>query len=263
MIAWTKLKTTAACAVTALLMTGTASVCVHHTRVSRERETALASEASFRQEAPAREEQFRAVFTATENENRALQKDAEELHRLRNAVAQLQAAQRQKPARDLESSGRIQLQSAPPPFRAAAETLRELQYQEFMAAGRKAMTLQPMTDKEFPTPEYISEINFFKNLGLAIRIYASNHGDEFPPTLEQLMQTDLLTDEMKKKLEEGRYEYHVFTDAEKKPDLPAVWWAAPDEKGVRVVVLNDGSVHRIREPAGVQTPGLLAIGGAK
>lgn len=263
MIAWTKLKMTALCAATALLMTGTVSVCVHHARAAREREATLAMEASFRQDAPAHEEQLRAVFTTTENENRALQKDAEELHRLRNAVAQLQTGQRQLTPRSLDPAGQIQLQSAPPPFRAAAETLRELQFREFMAAGRKAMTLQPMTDKEFPTPEYISEIDYFKNLGLALRIYASNHGDEFPATLDQLIQTDLLTDAMKKKLEEGRYEYHVFKDAEKKPELPAVWWATPDENGVRVVLLNDGSVHRIREPAGVQTPGLMALGGAK
>ena len=263
MIAWTKIKMTGACVVTALLMTGTVGVSVHHATAAREHEAALVADARIRQEAPAREEQSRAAFAATENENRALQKQAEELYRLRNAVAQLQTAHRQKPTRSLDPAGQIQLQSAPPPFRAAAETLRELQFREFMAAGRKAMTLQPMTEKEFPTPEYISEINFFKNLGLAVRIYASNHGDEFPATLEQLMQTDLLTDEMKKKLQEGRYEYHLFNDAEKKPDLPAVWWAAPDEHGVRVVVLNDGSVQRIREPAGVQTPGLLAIGGAK
>jgi RNA polymerase sigma factor (sigma-70 family) len=263
MIAWTKIKMTAACAATALLMTGTASVCVHHARVARQHDETLMANARSRQEPPVREERFRAAFEATDNENRALQGQAQELYRLRNAVAQLQTAQKQKPPPSLESAGRIQLQSAPPPYRAAAETLRELQFREFMAAGRKAMTLQPMTDKEFPTPEYISEINYFKNLGLALRIYASNHGDEFPATLEQLMQTDLLTDSMKQKLEEGRYEYHVFKDAEKKPELPAVWWAVPDEKGVRVVVLNGGSVHRIREPAGVQTPGLLAIGGAK
>ena len=263
MIAWTKLKMTAACAATALLMTGTASVCVHHARMSQEHEATLAMEASFREHAPAREERLRAAFAATENENRALQKGAEELHRLRNTVAQLQTTQKQMTARKVDPAGQIQLQEAPPRFRAAVETLRELQFKEFMAAGRKAMTLQPMTDKEFPTPEYIREINYCKNLGLALRIYASNHGDEFPATLEQLTQTDLLTDDMKKKLEEGRYEYHVFNDAEKKPELPALWWATPDENGVRVVLLNDGSVQRIREPAGVQTPGLLALGGAK
>ena len=259
MIAWTKAKTAAACAAATLLMTATVTVSLHHTKMTQEHQRWRVEEAKLRKDASVREDRFHRALAAAESENRALQKEARQLYQLRNTVAQWQRQKQNK----LAEAGSIRLQSAPAPVRASAETLRELQFQEFIAAGRKALMLQPLTDKEFPTPEYISEINFFKNLGLAIRIYASNHRDEFPQSITQLFETDLLTDAMKKQLQEGRYEYRVFKDAETKPNLPAVWWASPDERGIRMLVLNDGSVHRIREPAGVQTPGFLAMGGAK
>jgi hypothetical protein len=50
-----------------------------------------------------------------------------------------------------------------------------------------------------------------------------------------------------------------FKQAETKPGLPAVWWRAPDEHGIRVLVLTDGSAQLLREPAGIEKPGQLAI----
>jgi len=259
MIAWTKMKTAVACAAAALLMTGTVTVSFQHARVQQEHERAQTTAATARQSAPDRAEQSRQLLAAAETENRALQKEAQQLHQLRNAVAQLQKQKQTLPI----ASGKLRLESAPPALHAAAETLRELQFQRFIAEGMKALALKPLTPEEFPTPEYISEINFMKNVGLALRIYATEHKDQYPKSLDPILEGDQLSEAWKKKLRESRYEYHVFTDAELKPNLPAVWWSTPDERGIRIIVMNDGSVQRIREPEGVPTPGLLAAGGAK
>jgi hypothetical protein len=258
-IMWTKIKMTAACAVAALCLTATVTISVQCAKAAREHSRLEIKAAEVRQRASVRADREREALRVAEEENRALQLEAQQVHRLRNTVAQLQT----KRSIGASEARALPLRSAPPALRGSAETLRELQFEEFVAAGRKALEIQPLTEAEFPTPEYIQEIDFFKNLGLAIRVYASNHHDEFPQSLDQLLETDMVNDATKKKIREGRYEYHVFSEAEKKPELPAVWWAAPDERGIRMLVLNDGSVHRIREPAGVQLPGYLALGGAK
>ena len=253
MIAWTKFKTTAACAAVALLATGTITTSVHHARVVRDSQSSQALAAKQLQQATLEEAHFREAIAAAESENKQLQQAAQHLHQLRNTVAQLQKEKQRNHA----TTNRIRLESAPPALQASAETLRELQFQEFIAAGRKALALEPLSDTQFPTSEYVREINLFKNLGLALRIYASKHQDQFPRSLDELLQTDLLTDSLKKKVQEGPYEYHVFSEAESKPNLPALWWEAPDTNGIRMLVLNDGSVHRIREPKDVPQPGFL------
>lgn len=86
---------------------------------------------------------------------------------------------------------------------------------------------------------------------------ATDHGDEFPLTIEQLFGTGILQDSQEGRLRDSRYEYVRFAKAETKPGLPAVWWRAPDERGIRLLVFNDGSAQMIREPVGVQAPGLI------
>ena len=79
-------------------------------------------------------------------------------------------------------------------------------------------------------------------------------------TLEALYGKGSLTEKMKERLEEGNFEYLVFSNAEKKPELPAVWTRSPDAKGIRILVHNDGSAHLIREPAGITPPsGAVAV----
>jgi hypothetical protein len=139
----------------------------------------------------------------------------------------------------------------------SAEKLRELQYEHYIAAGQKALALQPLTQEE--RTNYIPEIDFMKNVGLALRIYSTDHGDEFPADLETLLATDLLDENRKEQVRSGKYEYIRFRKAESKPSLPALWWRAPDERGIRIVAMNDGSVQTMREPADVQKPGYLAL----
>jgi RNA polymerase sigma factor (sigma-70 family) len=253
MIVMTKVKTAVACAATALLMTGTATVSVQYVNAAREN-TAL-------HETPVPVVIAKATDTnnadvaAAQIENRELQRQAMALHQLRSEVSQLRQAA--KPP----VGGSIPLTAAPPRFREAANTLRELQFEQFVAAGRKALLDRPLPEAE--QAKYIPEVAFMKELGLALRVYASRNGDTFPVSLEELMASDLVKDSTREKLREGRYEYHVFSQAEQKPGLPAVWWGAPDQEGIRMMVMNDGSSHMIREPAGVEAPGALNIGGAQ
>lgn len=247
----TKAKTLAACAATALLMTGTATVSIQHANSARENSELRAVAVA----APiAAQDQGDVVAAA--NENRELQKQSLALHRLRGEVSQLRQAVVAQPA-----NGKVSLQSAPPRFRDAANTLRELQFEQFIAAGRKAILDQPLPKEE--QEKYIPEVAFLKELGLALRVYASRNGDAFPVSLDELMASEQVSDSMREKLREGKYEYHVFANAEQKPGLPAAWWRGPDERGIRMLVLNDGSSHMIREPAGVEAPGTLNMGGAR
>jgi RNA polymerase sigma factor (sigma-70 family) len=259
MIALTKFKTTVACVAAMALAAGTATVTIQGNRVAEENARLQAQVNRARTDAAAVKGDSLAKLAEAEKENRELKQQAGQLYQLRNTVAQMQAAEKSRG--EAVRNGALRLQAAPPQFCNMAETLRELQFEKFVAAGHKAMRLQPISDAQ--RAEYVREIDFFKNVGLALRIYASNHGDEFPDSLEKLYDTDLLTEPMKKQLQEGRYEYHVFQEAEKKPGLPAVWWRAADDKGIRLMVMNDGSSQMIREPADVEQPGYLAMGGAK
>ena len=122
--------------------------------------------------------------------------------------------------------------------------------------------MQPLTDvTDQEEGAYADEINLLKNVALALRIYSTDHGDQFPPNIDALLESDILQGKTKAKeaLQTGRYEYIRFDSAESKPSLPAVWWRAPDEKGIRLVALNDGSVQWMREPTDIPKPGYLAL----
>src|SRR6185295_18412765 len=115
----------------------------------------------------------------------------------------------------------LNLQDAPRELQESAERLRELQYEHFIAAGQKALALQPLTDlTDEEKAAYAYDINLLKNVGLALRIYATDHGDEFPATIETLIETDLIKGKMKDQLQTGKYDYIRFNRAESKPSLP-------------------------------------------
>lgn len=250
MIALTKAKTAALCAAVVLLTAGTATVTVQNAELA-ETQTRLKQQIAGLQSQQVQTDQFDAQSVASlENENRQLRQQAVELHRLRNEVAQLQRTRSSEP-----SLGGVRLASLPEPLREAAETLRESQYAKFVAAGAKALSELPLQEPE--RIEYNAEIDFMKHIGLALRIYSTDHGDEYPERIEQLFGTGILNETMERQLQDSRYEYIRFNKAETKPQLPAVWWRVPDERGIRILVFNDGSAQLIREPVGVELPGQI------
>jgi RNA polymerase sigma factor (sigma-70 family) len=258
MMTYTKLQAGAAVAVILLMAGGTGYVGVEHVKAFHEYKRARD---------PFNQVQGRvdnAPPSTTENQllaqarlqNQQLREQARELYRLRDSVTQLRAQLQPGSA----SPNSLDLRNAPRELQESAERLRELQYEHFVAAGQRAIALQPLTDLTGQeTATYTYEINLLKNVGLALRIYASAHGDEFPSTIDALFEGDLIQGKWKDALQTGKYEYIRFKSAESKPSLPAVWWREPDEKGIRLVALNDGSVQRMREPAGVAKPGYLAL----
>jgi RNA polymerase sigma factor (sigma-70 family) len=250
MIAITKVQAASACVAVLLMVGGTGVVTIRHAGAAQEHARLVREQQSSGQSSGA-VEQAAQLLAAAREENRLLREQTRELHQLRGEVTQLGARVRS------DSTLPSSLRGAPHALKQAAETLRELQFEQFLAAGQKAITLQPLSDEE--RIEYIPEIDFMKNLGLALRIYASNHNDEFPATIDALLESNLLNPAMVERLQSGSYEYLRFERAESKPGLPAVWWRAPDARGIRVLVLNDGSSHLIREPAGVEKPGHIAL----
>lgn len=250
MIAWSKVKM-AACAAALCLAGGTVTVGVkyarevaEHTRLT-ERQSANETESAI---ARPEDAQLNDEVTRIENENASLRQQAQEIHRLRAQVSQLNARRRELVAAANSPTAAV----APPEVRAKIENLRELQFEHFFAEGQKALALQPLPEEE--RLEYNPAIDLMKNVGLGLRIYASNNGDQFPASLEPLVDKGIVTAAMNEKLQEGNFEYLVFNDAGTKPGLPAVWTRTPDEKGIRILVLNDGSAHLIREPAGMTPP---------
>ena len=250
MIAWSKVKFAAGAAVLCLAG-GTVTVGVKYAR-----ETAEHSQLTERQNALTRasttaraeDAQVNEEVARIERENAALRQQAQEIHRLRAQVSQLNAQRRDLAAAANSPSAAV----APPEVRAKIENLRELQFEHVLAAGQKALALQPLPEEE--RLEYNPAIDLMKNVGLALRIYASNNGDQFPKALEPLVEKGLVTAAMNEKLQEGNFEYIVFNDPQTKPGLPAVWTRTPDAKGIRILVLNDGSAQLIREPAGITPP---------
>ncbi len=250
MIAWSKVKVTA-CAAAVLLAGGTVTVGVkyreaaaEHARL-KERQVAIES-------APitiGRADNTQAIEEARiEGENAAMRQRAQEIHGLRAQVSQLNARKREFAAVMSAASDAV----APEEVQAKVENLRELQFERFLAEGKKALELQPLPEEE--RLAYNPAIDLMKNVGLALRIYASDNGDQFPKSLELLIEKELVTADMSEKLKEGNFEYLEFNNAGTKPGLPAVWTKRPDEKGIRILVLNDGSAYLIREPAGMTPP---------
>jgi RNA polymerase sigma factor (sigma-70 family) len=261
MMTYTKIQTAAVGAVILLMVGGTGYVGVQRAEALREHNPPLnlASETENRHTGVLGSQQQ--LLAQVESENQQLREQARELYRTRDTVTQLHARLRLATA----PPNALNLQNAPREFHDSAERLRELQYEHFIAAGKKAIVLQPpenLTDEEkaaLPT-----EINFLKHIGLALRLYATDHGDEFPRSIENLLAANVgLDDQMKEQLQSGKYEYILFNQPESKPTLPAVWWRVPDEKGIRLVALNDGSVQILREPEGVPQPGYLTLDGTK
>ena len=251
MIAWSKLKLTA-CAAAVLLAGGTVTVGVKYREAVKEH-SRLTERQNARASAPATitragDAQFGDEVARMEGEIAGLRQRAQEIHGLRAQVSQLNARKRELAAAVKSGSAAV----APLEVRAKIENLRELQFEKFLAAGQKALELQPLPEEE--RLAYNPAINLMKNVGLALRIYASDNGDQFPKSLEPLVEKELVTAAMSEKLQEGDFEYLVFNDAGTKPGLPAVWTRSPDEKGIRILVLNDGSAHLIREPAGMTPP---------
>lgn len=251
MIAWSKVKV-AACAAALCLAGGAVTVGVkyaqesaEHSRLAERQSAIESASAGARSEDP----QFNDEAARIERENASLRQQAQEIHRLRAQVSQLNTRRRElvTPVNSPNTA------AAPPEVRGKIENLRELQFEHFLAEGQKALALQPLPEEE--RLEYNPAIHLMKNVGLALRIYATDNGDQFPTSLEPLVEKGLVTPAMNEKLREGNFEYLVFNDAETKPGLPAVWTRSPDARGIRILVLNDGSAHLIREPTGITPPG--------
>ncbi len=260
MMTYTKIHAGTAAAVILLMVGGTGYVGVEQIQARREHKRAEEAVSQKQNQLDAPSGVQEQMFAEAQRENRQLRVEARELYRLRDTVTQLRAQLRGVAA----PPNTLRLQDAPRELHESAERLRELQYEHFVAAGLKAIALQPLeglSDEEKGAHAF--EINFMKNVGLALRIYSTDHANEFPPTVETLLGTDLLNDSMKEQLQSGKYEYIRFSGAEGKPSLPAIWSREPNEKGVRLVALNDGSVQTIREPVGVQKPGFFAVAGTK
>jgi RNA polymerase sigma factor (sigma-70 family) len=258
MMTYTKLQAGAAAAVLLLMAGGTGYVGVQHVKTfheyKRARDPFSQVQGQVGNTPPSTDENQ--VLAEARLQNQQLREQARELYRLRDTVTQLRAEFQPGSA----PPNSLDLRNAPRELQESAERLRELQYEHFVAAGQRAIALQPLTDlTDQETATYTYEINLLKNVGLALRIYASAHGDEFPSNLDVLLDGALLQGKMKEALQSGKYEFIRFNGAESKPSLPAVWWREPDEKGLRLVALNDGSVQRMREPAGIAKPGYLAL----
>jgi hypothetical protein len=256
MITYTKIQASAAAVVVLLMVGGTGYVGVRHVQALQERGHAEEQASRIGREGGVDSATDADLMTQAQTANQRLREQAREIYRLRDQLTQLRPQAGAVPV----SSDRLNLQDAPADLQASAERLRELQYEQFMAAGQKAMTLQPLTQDESNT--YAREVNMLKNIGLALRIYATDHGDEFPASIDALLATETLDggmkEELRSRMQNSKYEYIRFKGAESKPSLPAVWWSAPDDRGVRLVAMNDGSVQTIREPAGVPKPGYVA-----
>ena len=251
MITWTKMKTTAACVAALLVTAGTTSVSVYHAQIVQNHAKLQQERREVQTQSQQEEQQNLQMLAALQNENQQLRTQSSELSKLRNVISQLQ--NQQLSLASTLNSGK--LNALPPSLRESAEALRELQFVKFLAAGHKAYVQAPLPEED--RMEYNEEINLMKELGLALRIYATDHGDEFPERLDQLQGTGLLSKFLEERLQDTRYEYLIFEKAESKPGLPAVWWRLPDQRGIRLMVLNDGSAQIIREPIGVETPGFL------
>ncbi|HEX7859122.1 MAG TPA: sigma-70 family RNA polymerase sigma factor [Verrucomicrobiae bacterium] len=255
MIAWSKGKM-AVCAAALCLVGGTVTVGVKYAREAAEhsrlteRQRALTSASTISRKEDA---QVNYELARIQNENSALRQQAQEIHSLRARVSQLNARRREL----LTVANSQAADVAPPDVRAKMENLRELQFEHFLAEGQKALELQPLTAEK--RLEYNPAIDLMKNVGLALRVFASNNGDQFPTSLEPLVEKGMVTAAMNEKLQEGNFEYLVFSDAETKPGLPAVWTRSPDKEGIRILVLNDGSAHLIREPGGITPPSPVAM----
>jgi RNA polymerase sigma factor (sigma-70 family) len=260
MMTYAKVQASTAALAVLLMIGGTGYVGVQHVQALQEQSRGEAELNQMFDKPGERTAAHSQLLAQAQAENQRLREQARELYRLRDTLTQLRAQLRAPSA----SANALNLRDAPREFQESAERLMELQYEHFMAAGMKAITLQPLTGlTEREKAEYTYEINLLKNVGLALRIYATDHGDEFPATIETLLATDILNEKFKEQLQSGKYEYIRFTRAESKPGLPAVWWRSPDTHGIRLVALNDGSVQRIREPEGVPDPGSFALAGKK
>lgn len=251
MITWSKVKMTA-CAAALCLAGGTVTVGVKYAREvaehSRLAERQSATESASTAGMSTIDPQLADEVARIERENASLRQQAQEIHGLRAEVSQLNTRRRDLAAAESPSAA-----VAPPEVRAKMENLRELQFERFLAEGQKALALQPLPEEE--RLEYNPAIDLMKNVGLGLRIYASDNGGQYPPSLEPLVEKGIVTAAMNEKLQEGNFEYLIFNNAETKPGLPAVWTRSPDAKGIRILVLNDGSAHLIREPTGITPPG--------
>lgn len=251
MIAWTKTKTVAAGVAALLLTIGTTTVGLQNTTLARNHQRLQQEFQRLQSQSRQTETASQQTLAALQQENQQLRQQSVELFRLRNAVTQLRNAKSPR----LSTAGPNKLEELPESLQQSAEVLRELQYERFVAAGAKALLQTPLSEDD--RIKYADEINFMKNIGLALRIYATNHGDEFPENIEHLFGTGILQGDLEGRLRDPRYEYVQFAKAESKPGLPAVWWRAPDERGIRILVLNDGSAQIMREPVGVEAPGQI------
>lgn len=171
MIAWTKIKTTAACAAALLLTASTTTLSIQNARLSQSHARLQSQSVMWQEQLQTNQSQNDENLLALQNENRRLREQVTELHRLRGEVGQLRNS-------NSPGAGRIKLNELPESVRPAAEKLRELQYEQFIVAGSKALAETPLTEPE--KLEYSQEMDFMKHVGLALRIYATDHQDQFP-----------------------------------------------------------------------------------
>jgi hypothetical protein len=132
------------------------------------------------------------------------------------------------------------------------EELRDARLYHFLVRGKQALAENPLTPAE--RAEYDEPINQFKQIGLAFRIFADDNGQhEYPEQIENL--PPYLLAELRRAFEvlgfdqdPGRFEYFYRRQAEIKVQMPVFWTALPDHRGIRLIVLGDGSVDLIRDP---------------
>jgi RNA polymerase sigma factor (sigma-70 family) len=144
MIALTKMKTAAIGAAFLLLATGTALVRLSYSRAKSERAQLIQMHARLQSEQEKAAVQTREELVKVEAENARLATETEQIHRWRARVSDLERRKRESGP----GLGAKSLRNAPLPIQAAAEQLRELQFERFVAAGQKAITEQPLSEEQ-------------------------------------------------------------------------------------------------------------------
>jgi RNA polymerase sigma factor (sigma-70 family) len=241
MIAWSKIETAAVCAAGLILAASLTTVHMQHERLAGQHASLQEEQIALDQWLSARQLEQQNHLAALQQENEQLRQQTADLHRLRAAIGPLREQHAaltspQKTASTHHSLAELE------------EQLEEAQLQQFVWRGRKAYLQNPLSPEE--EAEYSDLLYAFKSVGVALRIYATDHGDEFPENLE-LLPEGLLPEEdfrlVQEVLSQEAYQYFFRRQAERKPQLPVVI-SAPDARGIQLVISGDGSVKMIRHP---------------
>ncbi|HVY71755.1 MAG TPA: hypothetical protein VHH73_17620, partial [Verrucomicrobiae bacterium] len=103
--------------------------------------------------------------------------------------------------------------------------------------------LLPSLAKAKANAQRIKSVNNLKNIGLAARVYATDHDNRLPDSFEGMM-TELSTDRILSDPETG--ERYVYVGAGKSLEDPnAILAYSSDKQGHREVIMADGSVQQV------------------